>query len=83
MALRSSGDPAIAIAPDPEALHREGEVGQPAVKCQRLASEARLARIDGRGVAVVCGHTGVEQTGLPKRAGQAAARGVDIMMVCV
>jgi hypothetical protein len=62
-------------------LHGEGKVRQPVVKRQRLAGETGFARVDGRGVAVGCSDTGVEQTGLPKRARQAAAGGVDIVMV--
>ena len=53
------------------------------MKRQRLAGEAGLARIDGRCVAIGGGDTGVEQTRLSERRGEAAAGGVDIMMVHV
>ena len=51
------------------------------MKRQRLAGEAGLARIDGRCVAIGGGDTGVEQTRLSERRGEAAAGGVDIMMI--
>jgi hypothetical protein len=51
------------------------------MKRQRLAGKTGLARVDGRGVAISRSDTGVEQTGLPKRGGQAAAASVDIVMV--
>ena len=51
------------------------------MKRQRLAGEAGLARIDGRCVAVGGGDASVEQTSLSERRGEAAAGGVDIMMI--
>ena len=76
--LRRSGEADRAGA---QALHGEGEVREPVMKRQRLAGEAGLARIDGRCVAIRRRDTGVEQTRLSERRGEAAAGGVDVVMV--
>ena len=60
-----------------QALHREGEVGEPVVASQGLADQTERADIEapvlGRGVA--------QQTGVAERGDQPAAATVDVMMV--
>ncbi len=72
-ARASSGEPAIAIAPEPEPLHGEGEIGEAVVPGQRLARQARRARIDVEASPSGGATAGVEQARLAEGARERAA----------
>ena len=63
-----------------EALHREGEVGEPVMPGKRLAGEADEAEVD-RGLGVRAADRSLEKAGVAERAHQLAAGAVDIVMV--
>ena len=50
MAARNSGEPAMAMAPEPSPCIANAKVGEPVVRGQRLARQTHGARIDVRSI---------------------------------
>jgi len=64
-----------------EPLHREGEIGEPVMKRENLASETQCSHVEIRCQSAVSRrHGGAQEPGLAERSDTRAAGGIDVVM---